>query len=114
MTRSIPAMHTILRRDLTVCNKKSECWKCGTENPNEKLFCEAPKCGVVLPISQETNLFDTFGLPHTYEIDIAKLDSAYKALQKQLHPDKFATKSIDEKAKSTESSSAVNYAYEVS
>jgi molecular chaperone HscB len=63
---------------------------------------------------EKADLFKTFGLDVNYNIDLSKLDSAYKELQKLLHPDKFATKGTEEKQKSTSSSSAVNFAYEVS
>jgi molecular chaperone HscB len=44
-------------------------------------------------------------------MDLAELDREYKELQKKLHPDKFATKSLDEKLLSTNASSAINMAY---
>lgn len=79
------------------------------------LFCVQPNCGVVQSIqTNEINIFDTFNIPISYNINETKLDQAYKELQKKLHPDKFATKSLDEQAVSTNASTAVNMAFQVS
>ncbi|RYG69866.1 Fe-S protein assembly co-chaperone HscB [archaeon] len=93
--------------------KGIECWKCGTHIEQQQLFCEQPECGVVQALrSEDTNLFDMFQLPKTFDLDLDQLENAYKTLQKSLHPDKFATKSSSEKQKSTVTSSTINYAYE--
>ncbi len=95
-------------------DKWSECWKCGEHLSSDTLFCSVPKCGAVQALeTSNVNLFETFRLPTGYKVDLAKLERAYKGLQKVLHPDKFATRTLAEKQKSTISSSAVNYAYEV-
>ncbi len=97
---------------LQVSNRWNHCWSCGSNTKNIDLFCQAPKCGVIQGIkAKEVNVFETFGLPVKYDIDLAHLDREYKELQKKLHPDKFATKSIDEKALSTNASSAINLSY---
>ena len=36
------------------------------------------------------NHFDLFGLPMRYGVDPAALDAAYRALQTEVHPDRFA------------------------
>eukprot|EP01031_Cornospumella_fuschlensis_P032126 gene32126-38860_t len=90
-----------------------ECWNCGTHMEQQKLFCKEPSCGAVQALRpHDANLFDIFQLPRTFDIDLIQLESAYKSLQKTLHPDKFATKSPSEKDKSTVTSSTINSAFE--
>lgn len=94
--------------------KWSECWSCGTSVKTDDLFCKAPKCGVIQALqTSSVNFFTTFGLPTQYKIDEHYLDMEHKRLQMQLHPDRFATKSVNEKSVSTMTSAAINYAYEV-
>jgi molecular chaperone HscB len=82
---------------------------------NQELFCTEPTCGRVQPIqTKKLNLFSVFNIPQSYYINEKQLEASYKELQKKLHPDKFASKSIDEKNVSTTSSSAINFAYQVS
>jgi molecular chaperone HscB len=94
-------------------HKWAECWSCGTSVQEEDLFCHAPKCGVVQVLqTKESNIFATFALPISYDIDEHGLDMAFKKLQMKLHPDKFATKSSNERSVSNQSSAAVNYSYQ--
>ena len=58
-------------------------------------------------------MYDLFNLNTEFGINTALLDVQFRALQRTLHPDKFATKSIQEKAISEEASSSVNQAYQV-
>jgi hypothetical protein len=100
--------------DHSADDKWKECWKCGTEVTPADMFCKAPKCGVIQAIQTEsTNFFDAFNLPVSYQINEKELEYAFKELQKKLHPDKFATSSNDVKKASTQSSAAINYAYQV-
>lgn len=48
----------------------------------------------------------------TYDLDASALDTAYFAAQRQLHPDRFATRSGREKALSGQQAAALNDAYE--
>jgi len=94
-------------------NIPEECWHCGKFRKDQELFCTEPTCGRVQPIqTKKLNLFDVFEIPQSYFIQEKQLDNAFKELQKKLHPDKFATKSIDEKNVSTSSSSSINFAYQ--
>ncbi len=36
------------------------------------------------------NHFDLFGLPHAFALDAERLDKAYRDIQAQIHPDRFA------------------------
>ena len=35
------------------------------------------------------NHFDLFGLPATFDVDLAALDAAYREVQGRVHPDRF-------------------------
>ena len=49
----------------------------------------------------------------TYEINLRQLESEYKRLQKDLHPDKFGNRGAQQQNFSAEQSSRVNRAYTV-
>ncbi len=58
------------------------------------------------------NHFELFGLTPRYEIDTAALESTFRNLQSQVHPDKFAHLSEAEKRVSMQWSTRVNEAYQ--
>jgi DNA-directed RNA polymerase subunit RPC12/RpoP len=95
------------------------CWKCGTEvSPPEvtpEYFCSSNPCGVVQSVKlKDVNAFQLFNLDQKYLIDLGQLESAYKGIQKQLHPDMFATKPEAERDASLQTSTTINQAYQVS
>jgi molecular chaperone HscB len=55
--------------------------------------------------------FALFGLPMRYRFDAARLDAAYRALQSQVHPDRFAAAGEAERRLALQSSARVNEAY---
>jgi molecular chaperone HscB len=55
--------------------------------------------------------FALFGLPARYRFDAAALDTAYRRLQSEVHPDKFASAGDEERRLALQSSSRVNEAY---
>ena len=57
------------------------------------------------------NYFDLFGLPVRYRFDPASLERAYRALQSDVHPDRFAGGSDAQKRAALQSSARVNEAY---
>lgn len=57
------------------------------------------------------NYFDLFGLPDRFRFDPAVLDAAYRALQTQVHPDRFAAGTDVERRLALQSSARVNEAY---
>lgn len=57
------------------------------------------------------NYFALFGLPPRYRFDAARLDAAYRALQTQVHPDRFAAAGESERRLALQSSARVNEAY---
>ncbi|OYY94144.1 MAG: Fe-S protein assembly co-chaperone HscB [Hydrogenophilales bacterium 28-61-23] len=58
------------------------------------------------------NHFDLFGLPMTFAIDAEKLDQAYRGIQAEIHPDKFAHAGEAEQRLSMQWSTRVNEAYQ--
>ena len=102
-----------MRNSLLV--RYASCWKCGIFSDSPEFFCKATTCGVVQSYRlDQLNAFDVFKIKRTYLIDLVKLESEYKNVQKLLHPDKYSNKSHLELAAATETSSAINQAYEVS
>jgi molecular chaperone HscB len=55
--------------------------------------------------------FALFGLPPRYRLDPAALDAAYHALQREVHPDRYATAGETERRMALQSSARVNEAY---
>ncbi len=58
------------------------------------------------------NHFQLFGLPERFRFDAAALDNAYRALQGEVHPDRFAAASAAEQRLALQSSARVNEAYQ--
>ena len=86
------------------------CWSCKGPVPVANLFC--PTCEAVqgpAPVSH----FERLGIDVTFDVDVAAIDRLYFDLQRQLHPDRFATKAPKEKALSQQQATALNDAYEV-
>lgn len=57
------------------------------------------------------NHFELFGLPARYRVDQGALDAAYRKLQTQVHPDRFAGASDADKRLALQASARVNEAY---
>ncbi|OEJ65212.1 Fe-S protein assembly co-chaperone HscB [Magnetovibrio blakemorei] len=86
------------------------CWSCKGPSPATALFCHTCKA-VQAPASVDH--FARLGMEPTFDVDVAALDRLYFDLQRQLHPDRFATKAPKEKALSQRQATALNDAYEV-
>mmetsp|Transcript_18285 Transcript_18285/g.30703 ORF Transcript_18285/g.30703 Transcript_18285/m.30703 type:complete len:301 (-) Transcript_18285:68-970(-) len=73
-------------------------------------FCIS--CATILPLEDltSTDYFSIFGMARIYRVDNKEIEFRYKALQRLLHPDKFATSSPEEKEKSADRSALVNEA----
>ena len=91
----------------------STCWKCDETVPEkETLFCGS--CGSVQPIkASECDLFALFDINQTFDLDLSRLETSFKGMQKRLHPDKFATKPLPEQQASATASSTVNQSYQI-
>jgi molecular chaperone HscB len=55
--------------------------------------------------------FALFGLPPRYRFDPRKLEQAYRALQREIHPDRFAAGDEAQRRLALQSSARVNEAY---
>jgi molecular chaperone HscB len=55
--------------------------------------------------------FARLGLPAALELELAALDRAYFARQRQWHPDRFVAKPADERARASAEAAALNDAY---
>lgn len=55
--------------------------------------------------------FARLGLPAALDLEPATLDRAYFALQRQWHPDRFANRSAEERARASTEAAALNDAY---
>jgi molecular chaperone HscB len=58
------------------------------------------------------NFFTLLQLPETFVIDLKKLDQNYQNLQKEIHPDRFASLADEEKIASIKKTAEVNDAYQ--
>jgi molecular chaperone HscB len=58
------------------------------------------------------NYFALFQLPQQFELDMAQLDSQYRKLQAEVHPDKFVSASPAERMQSMQMATLVNEAYQ--
>jgi molecular chaperone HscB len=86
------------------------CWSCRGPIAARDLFC--PTCGAVQPPAPIDH-FARLDLPVRFDADAAELDRRYFALQRQLHPDRFASRTARERAVSQSQAVALNEAYEI-
>lgn len=85
------------------------CWSCGGPVASGAVFCAT--CRAVQPPG-DADHFARLGLPRAFALDVAELDRRYFAAQRQLHPDRFATRSPRERAISQSQAVSLNDAYE--
>ena len=64
-----------------------------------------------MPLELPSNYFDLFQLPPALEVDSEQLTERYRALQRELHPDRFATSSDPERRLAASAAAQVNQAY---
>jgi molecular chaperone HscB len=58
------------------------------------------------------NFFTLLKLPEAFVIDLEKLDQSYQAIQKEIHPDRFASFDDETKLESIKKTAQVNDAYQ--
>ncbi len=61
---------------------------------------------------ETSNFYEIFSLPAGWQIDPSTLDSRYRQLQREFHPDRFAAKGDVEKRLAVQTTSLINQAYE--
>ncbi len=86
------------------------CWSCKGPVAASALFC--PTCKTVQPPTA-ADPFKRLGVKMSFDVDVRAVDRLYFDLQRQLHPDRFATKSPKERAMSQQQATALNDAYEI-
>jgi molecular chaperone HscB len=72
-------------------------------------FCET--CQAVQPPGQADH-FARLGLARAFALDAAELEQHYLALQRRLHPDRFAARGAPERALSMQQATSLNEAYQ--
>lgn len=85
------------------------CWSCKGPTPVASLFCATCKA---VQAPAPVDHFARLNVERSFEVDVSALDHLYFDLQRQLHPDRFATKAPKEKALSQQQATALNDAYE--
>jgi len=85
------------------------CWSCKGPVKAGALFC--PTCKAV-QAPAPVDHFMRFGIEKSFDVDVPALDRLYFDLQRQLHPDRFATKAPKERALSQQQATALNDGYE--
>lgn len=64
------------------------CWSCQRETgPGEK--CAA--CGALQPPELASDHYSVLGLPRHFELDAKAAEARFRALSREIHPDRFAT-----------------------
>lgn len=85
------------------------CWSCRGPVMAGDAFCAT--CKAVQPPGQLDH-FARLGLARGFALDGAEIDRRYFRLQRQLHPDRFATRGPRERALSQQQATSLNEAYE--
>ncbi len=65
-----------------------------------------------MQVDLSSNFFDLFGLPVQFAIDESNLVARFQELQRQLHPDRFASRPAAERRWSMQAASYVNEGYQ--
>jgi len=65
-----------------------------------------------MPLGLHHSHFELFGLPVAFEIDLNHLDRAYRHLQAEVHPDRFASASDSDRRLSMQWATHANEAYQ--
>ncbi|HVP10453.1 MAG TPA: Fe-S protein assembly co-chaperone HscB [Phycisphaerae bacterium] len=87
--------------------------KCGTCEALTQVPFACEDCHQLLAHVQGANYFELFGLPRSYEVDVALLEERYLAISRNIHPDKYATAGEEMQAFALRASASVNSAYDV-
>lgn len=86
------------------------CWACKGPVREGALFCDT--CQSVQPPGGSDH-FTRLGLDARFDLDTAAVEKNYFQLQRQLHPDRFATRGGRERALSQQQATSLNEAYQV-
>ena len=88
-----------------------------TKCPNCQAELEVPivcgACHALIPVGAEVDHFRMLGLPHRFDLDEAALRSAYRAVARYVHPDRFSGQGEDVTALATRLAAELNTAVDV-
>lgn len=84
-----------------------KCLKCDQEL-GSPIVCTG--CKTLFPPPRSADYFDLLGLPHRYSIDETQLNAAFRALTRNIHPDRFTDQPQEIRSLSTQLSAEVNQA----
>lgn len=84
------------------------CWSCHGRVEGE-LLC--PACHILQPPRPDVDFFTLFGLERGFEVERERLEERYRAMQQQVHPDRFATRTATERRYSLEHVTRLNEGY---
>ncbi|MBF0379458.1 MAG: Fe-S protein assembly co-chaperone HscB [Magnetococcales bacterium] len=84
------------------------CWSCRGPITESVPFC--PTCKIIQPPDPTQNYFGVFSIDPGFNVDNKHIESLYRELQQQFHPDRFATKSPTERRFSMEHVTKLNEA----
>jgi molecular chaperone HscB len=87
-------------------NSPHPCWSCRGPIPEPTPFC--PTCRVIQPPDPSQDFFGVFAIKPGFRIDYDQVETLYRTLQQQFHPDRFATKSPKERRYSLEHVTRLN------
>ena len=85
------------------------CRNCGAGAPLDAHFC--PQCTKILPLARGRDYFSFMGLPRKLAMNASDLETRFRSLSRQFHPDYFYNASAAERLASLERSSFLNDAY---
>lgn len=72
------------------------------------LICTACR---TLHTPDDFDYFELFGVPRKYEMDAGRLTAAFRAVARQIHPDRFAAASEESRTLATQLTARINEAY---
>ena len=87
----------------------SACWSCKGPVASGLAFCST--CEAVQPPGQVDH-FARLGVKRCFAVDDDQMEKRYLALQRRLHPDRFATRSARERALSMQQATSLNEAHD--
>lgn len=87
------------------------CAQCGAELAATDLFC--PACEALQPPDPTVDHFERLGLERRFEQDTEQVTARHRALQRKLHPDRFASRGDRARAASLAHATALNDAVRI-
>ncbi len=97
-------------------NGQAACWSCGAAHRVDAPLCEA--CGKVQPVpphrpgeARTSDKFAMLALPRSFDLDDEALSTAFRALSRKLHPDRFARATPQERRFALEQTTRLNDAH---